>query len=104
MQLYLRAVKDKKLRKVKILMKVGIPGKIFNIIGNLFIWEEEWNLLKAILRPSLNDLVMTKADIQHYIDNDMDVEEAPDWDRIIDRLERLEMALSREDVLKIEED
>ena len=104
MQLYLRAIKDKKLRKVKILMKMGIPGKIFNIIGNIFIWEEEWTLLKSILRPSLNDLVMTRSDIQHYVDNDLEATEAPDWDRILNRLERLEMALSREDVLKIEED
>ena len=104
MQLYLRATKDKKTQKVRILMKIGLPGQIFTIIGNLFIQEKEWKFLKSVLSPSLNDLVMSIQDIQHYIDNDLEPEEAPDWDRIITRLNRLEMSLSREDILKIEED
>lgn len=104
MQLYLRATKDKNLQKVKILMKVGLPGRIFNLVGSLFIWEKDWIFLKSVLRPSLNDLVMSIQDIQHYVDNDLEAEEAPDWDRILARLNRLEFSLSREDVLKIEED
>ena len=104
MQLYLRATTDKRTQQVRILMKIGLAGRISTIIGSLFIREEEWKFLKSVLSPSLNDLIMSIQDIQHYIDNDLEPEEAPDWDRFITRLNRLEMILSREDILKIEED
>lgn len=104
MQLYIRATKDKKLQKVRILLKIGLPGRIFNLLGSLFIWNKEWEFLKNVLSPSLNDLVMTISDLQHWVDNDLDPEEAPDIDRLLTRLNRLEMSLSREDILKIEED
>jgi len=104
MQLSMRAARTKPMKKVRVLLKVGIPGKIFDQIGLLTLWEEHWQFMKGVFRPNVHDLEITIDEIQHFVDCDEEAFESPDWNIVLERLRRVKSIIQREGVLKIEED